>query len=329
MYKRGNELEIRKFFGNTTWTDILDQWVREMNTYQIDLDKVVFQAPVHDPGYPGRLEDQFTWWDADAVENKHWDLQIYFIEWPGTPGHCAYPHRVSLVRSVEYITEAQGDTASLCAVLVRASLFGRLNKPQIWYPENWPHYGCIFALDQMAAEALEPVGISARWHHRSSYALPISEDERKVDDLSGMVKFLAAEHARNLLEMRPVRIHFMDAFPVIFKERVDTWVAELEQSKQESDEEWLAQQQRKRIEIAMKDKKHPLWREWPYIEEDELERLVWTKPKVQIAKDYGVSDVAVGKKCKRLGIRTPGPGFWAKVYAGKIPHPRGKPIDTK
>ena len=50
----------------------------------------------------------------------------------------------------------------------------------------------------------------------------------------------------------------------------------------------------------------------------ELEKLVWEKPTIQIAKDFGVSDQAVAKWCKNYGIKKPPRGYWAKKQYGKL-----------
>jgi hypothetical protein len=50
---------------------------------------------------------------------------------------------------------------------------------------------------------------------------------------------------------------------------------------------------------------------------EELERLVWEMPTSKVAAHYGVSDSAIGKRCKRLGIAKPGRGYWAKRAAAK------------
>src|SRR5690606_3745324 len=68
--------------------------------------------------------------------------------------------------------------------------------------------------------------------------------------------------------------------------------------------------------------------EWSGVRLEDLRALVWTKPTTEIAGEFGVSDVAVAKRCKALGIPKPAPGFWAKVAAGAIPHPRGRPMDS-
>jgi hypothetical protein len=43
-----------------------------------------------------------------------------------------------------------------------------------------------------------------------------------------------------------------------------------------------------------------------------LARLVWEKPTSEIARELGVSDQAVAKRCKALGIKKPPRGYWAK-----------------
>lgn len=50
--------------------------------------------------------------------------------------------------------------------------------------------------------------------------------------------------------------------------------------------------------------------EWP--DKETLEKLVWEYPTNQLAKKFGVSDVAVAKWCKKLGVGKPPRGYWAK-----------------
>ena len=44
---------------------------------------------------------------------------------------------------------------------------------------------------------------------------------------------------------------------------------------------------------------------------------VWAEPMRDVAKRYGVSDVALAKTCRRLGVPVPGRGYWAKLKANK------------
>jgi hypothetical protein len=46
---------------------------------------------------------------------------------------------------------------------------------------------------------------------------------------------------------------------------------------------------------------------------------VWATPRVQLAREFGISDVALGRLCRRRNIPCPGPGYWAKLRAGSAP----------
>ena len=50
-----------------------------------------------------------------------------------------------------------------------------------------------------------------------------------------------------------------------------------------------------------------------------LYELVWSKPVRDVAKDFGMSDVALAKRCRAVRVPIPGRGYWAKVAAGKTP----------
>ncbi len=52
---------------------------------------------------------------------------------------------------------------------------------------------------------------------------------------------------------------------------------------------------------------------------EELFALVWEKPTRQVAKELGVSDVAIGKLCERLQVPKPPRGYWARVHSGQTP----------
>jgi hypothetical protein len=47
--------------------------------------------------------------------------------------------------------------------------------------------------------------------------------------------------------------------------------------------------------------------------------LVWTQPVRDVAKDFGIPDVALAKRCRALKIPLPRRGYWARVAAGQAP----------
>lgn len=54
---------------------------------------------------------------------------------------------------------------------------------------------------------------------------------------------------------------------------------------------------------------------------EELDQYVNIMPMTKVAKIYGVSDNAILKRCRKLGIKKPTRGYWAKVYASKLNSP--------
>lgn len=62
---------------------------------------------------------------------------------------------------------------------------------------------------------------------------------------------------------------------------------------------------------------------------EELYRLMWERPASRLAKEFGISDVALGKLCRRMGIPKPPPGYWARVEAGQRPQVPPLPAGEK
>lgn len=45
--------------------------------------------------------------------------------------------------------------------------------------------------------------------------------------------------------------------------------------------------------------------------------LVWAKPRTEVARQFNISDVAVGKLCRQFKVPAPPPGYWAYLAAAK------------
>ena len=56
------------------------------------------------------------------------------------------------------------------------------------------------------------------------------------------------------------------------------------------------------------------------VSREDLYELAWSKPLRELAKDFGISEVALAKRCRWLAIPVPGRGYWARVDAGQQPY---------
>lgn len=50
---------------------------------------------------------------------------------------------------------------------------------------------------------------------------------------------------------------------------------------------------------------------------EQFHELVWSRPMTELSKEFGLSDVALHKICRRHDVPNPPPGWWAKKTAGK------------
>src|SRR5437763_355918 len=49
---------------------------------------------------------------------------------------------------------------------------------------------------------------------------------------------------------------------------------------------------------------------------EELYKRIWSKPTVSLAEELGISDVALGKICRRMAVPKPPIGYWRKIETG-------------
>src|SRR5690606_33200766 len=62
--------------------------------------------------------------------------------------------------------------------------------------------------------------------------------------------------------------------------------------------------------------------EWIKLTRRELYDRVWQTPMSRLAPEFGITDVALAKTCRKHGIPRPGRGYWARLAAGaKDPQP--------
>ena len=58
-------------------------------------------------------------------------------------------------------------------------------------------------------------------------------------------------------------------------------------------------------------------RKYRTIQRQELYDQVWSQPMTKLAKEYGISDVALAKICKKLNVPYPWRGYWRRKETGK------------
>jgi hypothetical protein len=49
----------------------------------------------------------------------------------------------------------------------------------------------------------------------------------------------------------------------------------------------------------------------------QLYEAAWRVPMIQLARQHGISNVALAKRCQKMGVPVPQRGYWARKDRGK------------
>jgi len=309
------EREMEEFVSGWDWERVYRAWASRIKDFNVVLDPLFLTVNVHDPKYPTGRESQVSWWPANEVHELRAECQRHFNKWPGTGS--PHPDSVHLsqgeLATVNFLWEHCSDPEKVAAILIAGSIFTRLNSRRARYPENWPPAQGVRLLAQWAREKWQDDFYP--WHPSSTDVLPVMSEDYlyKIDAMSGLIRYLAEEHASTLLSYRPIVVEFVAAPDPFVARALEEERAAQQRRAAESAAAWKAHKQAEKEQLEAMRVQHPRWGEFHGLSDDELRRLVWTKPLTQLAAEFGVSDVAIGKRCKARGIARPPRGHWLKT----------------
>lgn len=318
--------EFKRFMDGWNWEDVYRTWGIRLGDFGVSVEKLFSELQVHDPHNPIGRDEYLTWCPVDSICEYHLELQRHYDRLPGTFGPLeTYIQRKGEQHTLDYLWKFKDQPDKVAAVLIAASLFYRTESTRKRYPDTWPSQYCV---RQLAVLALSQFG-KARfpWHYSCTKVLPFSsyDWEYTIADIGGLVRFLAEEHAAVLLKYQPLVILFQPGREPSIERQLHIEYEKEKKERKRWKKEWNLKREAERQRKAQLKKEHPRYGEWSSIVAEELKTLVWSMPTVEVARLFGVSDSAVGKRCRTLGVTKPPRGFWAKVQSGNIPHPDGKP----
>lgn len=324
--------QINDFVRDHNWQTVFAIWQQRVSQHSPSLAPLFTHVPVHDPAIPQDRPTVYSWWPRESTyDTKQKDIQRHLDRFPGTLGpiHWYQHTRQGEINTLEYLWQAQGNLERVAAILIAASLFTRVRSGRSTYPRDaWPLRSCVSIIETWAYEVWKRDGHFTGWQTSCTEVLPKRKDDYYCDlkSLEDVVTYLADEHIQLLTEFAPIAIDFVPERAPVIEAELNEEYAEEQRRIEESRMRFSEEEEQRRQEKARRRQQHPRSDEWRELSTEELQRLVWTKSMLQLSEEFGKSNVAIKKRCKKLGIPTPPVGFWAKVYSGKIPHPNGVPV---
>ena len=338
------------------WNELGSLWIQRMRGLGVDPANLLAEVEM-DMGQVGRgtYPDAYVWWRQDQVATGYDQAQRFWFDHPNTNGmldetehHEATGGGGALTLS--HLTAANGDPMMTGAILFVATMMTleRVEAERVGI--SFAQYRMLSAINSAARTYCHEHEFGRLYRHPIKYALPQSPigahryvyagadappappSGAHATDVKRAMRWMAECHAAFFQRWRPTRVRFPVVMQPAWQDRIETLrkahlarkaanAAQAAQRQQEWDEQRRAEQAARQAFLA----KHPRHEQWRGISDEVLTRDIWSKPTWELADEFGISDVAIAKECRKRGIPKPERGFWNKVTAGKLPHPNGVP----
>lgn len=311
------QLEVPAFFEGWDWNRVFNSWRYELMGLDTSLESPLFtELRLFVPGYSWERVE-LNWCPPEKILPFHALRQSVFDR-SGMEelymGNLSYGEGPKY--TLDHLWNIRDDIHKVAAVLISASLFPLIHSSRAYRDRDmWPSYVCLDRLDDWARDAW---GIShGSWPNACTDVLPFGRNPREpITTAEQLIRWFATDHALLLTKYFPIAlVHGTERDPI-----VDAFIKEKKEDQLKKHELWQAERKKQEAIELEKNKllreKHPRYGEWEKVTKEELTQLVWNKPTTSIASDFGVSDVAIGKKCKAMGITKPPRGYWAKNVKG-------------
>jgi len=317
---------------------VLSIWLDAFRGYGIDANNLFETAMVMDEKEIEGSRELAAWWPREQIRSNHVELQKILIKgqrWGGPDDHLELKGFWLLLESLYRL---RGDVWRTVCFLMLASMHQRTKRNRDpWGMKHAP--AGLWQFEQALQSELEDGPSIDYIPHQYTRLMPEINEDYTVTrsreeagaapmDLEEWIGYLALESVKLLSAWAPMILSYGDKQdPEIYAEAVEQLDIEKLENQRRYDAAKEAQQ-RAQVELEERKQKHPKCDEWPTVTKEQLEAAVWSKTMTEVAKDYGVSDVMIGKRCRQLNIERPPQGFWLSVDAGNLPHPHGKPYDV-
>ena len=314
---------------NKDWTKLVERWVKKLKENKFDPGGLFVELKIGNQEYPDRSR-QLAWVPTKDIHDVHCQQQRDVLERPDVNGTVVWYQNNSYkgeLHTLYLLWKVRDSVEATCAVLILASLESRKH---VYAPDFWRQ------IDADTKRTLESFlyfeyfrkGNLTLWHSNSRQLLPdLNEDppSSPIFNQSTLVDYLADTHVEVLKNVRPIYTSYSkDGDPEILA-AVSKEIQHEKMLAEQRDIQYQEMLRQRELEENRRTELHPRWREWGSISREELQTLVWSEPTSHVAKLFGVSDVSVANACKKWEIERPPRGYWARVKAGKIPHPQGTP----
>lgn len=207
-----DEMLIKQYLSAITWERIFFIWKDTLESFGVDKDNIFLEIKTNNSKLNcGVL--YFSWWKRNKiVESKKSLLKVIENTQPLILNKKPFfdqGFKSAELKTLKKLWEFKNDSEKTAALLLRASLFTRIDSGKASFPQGfWPPSIVIEKLSEMIAQILGGSCNNPIWHHSCAEVIPtFSKDFYfKIENITALIHYLAVEHCKLLCKYQPVRI---------------------------------------------------------------------------------------------------------------------------
>lgn len=206
-----NQSLIKQYKGEITWERIYFIWKETLESFNVATDNIFLEIEANNPELTlGTL--YFSWWERNIImESRRSALNI--IESAQSLTLIRKPDFDIGFRSAELDTlkslwEFRCNPEQIAALLLKASLFSRVESSRATLPVHWPPYIVLEKLSDTIDQIFDSSCTKPFWVKSCTQVIPVFSNDTnfKIDKISALIHYLAIEHCKLLSTYQPIRI---------------------------------------------------------------------------------------------------------------------------
>jgi len=207
--QKKDEILINQYLGAITLERIFFIWNDILESFGVDTDNIFLEIESNNSKLScGVL--YFSWWERKQIEqSKKSLLKVINSMQPSTVAEKPIfdqRFKTAELATLNKLWEFRHTPKKIAALLLHASFFTRINGNAQFPSEHWPPYIVVEYLNEMIGQILNSP--SPLWHHACRRVIPVFTKDKvlKVENITGLIHYLAVEHCKLLSKYQPVRI---------------------------------------------------------------------------------------------------------------------------
>lgn len=310
--------------------------------------QLIQKITVFDPGFVSGRATQYAWWPKASLHELAYCQQEHLLRRPGTYGLCQVSeiapehyespvHSKGVIETLMTLAEVGEDREAFDRVLKLAVLHPLLHSSRGVKFIRYRTPNCYSSVREYDKQLRAEHKGGLPWFHGHTDVIPAeihgyrypwpvryksealdpcfsAEDlllrlEHRIETLKVEWQVVEIEYTRTQAEADAVLAKFNTSPMAMVRAEERRLEAERDAQRKAS---WERAQQEAAQERQARKERHPRYGEWDGLSAEEKKELIWSKPMTKLAAEFGLSNVAIRKQCRKAGIALPPTGYWLR-----------------